>query len=528
MNEEKNYIREYYKQETHDLESLLNVDINEEEKVQEIKREIAKMQKSIELKSVELHNTLEKLYSNRFVPITQTNILDYDGRFDTFQYDIATGLLVESYDVGNAIIYTNNTKRDKIQVVVGYNYELASIIIKEYQYNISRDSQKMTTKCLKEKVISFMENKTATLDIETNNVSTYEGLTWHDEGVLEKIRDNTFINTLYGIDYKGNLNLKDLRQCNLHNKSFEIILKTAPQELMDDLLKLDVEQALPIHKIIGVSLETYNKAIERGVLRDLFDNRQYISNDNQATYGINKTENEWFELIDEMKHYEEDLSFYDIDFSSDSYYSRRNKESLLNTLLQSYTQDRYGNNIGIFKTHYSFGKFCNYVINETINQGYTRIRDFIRELYDYLSMCMEDNIKPTLYSSYLKQTHDITSRNHKVQVEKEKEETFQSRYKDFKTYNGKEYFVVAPKNSNDLKKEGDTLNHCVASYIKRVIDGECLIYFLRKDKEESLITFEVRHNDIVQVRGLHNRKPNDKEIQALKEFAKYRKLGCDF
>ena len=182
----------------------------------------------------------------------------------------------------------------------------------------------------------------------------------------------------------------------------------------------------------------------------------------------------------------------------------------------------------VFKANYSFGKFANYVINETINQGYNRIRDFINELRDYLRMCKQDDIKPTLYSSYLKQTHDITSRNHNVKVEKENEEMFQSRYKDFKPYRGKKYIVVAPKNSNDLKKEGDTLNHCVASYIKRVIDGECLIYFLRIDKDESLITFEVRHNDIVQVRGLHNRKPSTSEVQALKDFAKYRKLGCNF
>ena len=168
------------------------------------------------------------------------------------------------------------------------------------------------------------------------------------------------------------------------------------------------------------------------------------------------------------------------------------------------------------------------VINETINQGYNRVRDFVSELKDYLRMCKQDDTKPTLYSSYLKQTHDITSRNHNVKVEQENEEIFQSRYKDFKPYRGKKYIVIAPKNSNDLKKEGDTLNHCVASYIKRVIDGECLIYFLRKDKEESLITFEVRHNTIVQVRGLHNRKPTENEQQALKEFAKCRKMEVNF
>jgi hypothetical protein len=182
----------------------------------------------------------------------------------------------------------------------------------------------------------------------------------------------------------------------------------------------------------------------------------------------------------------------------------------------------------ILQEYYTLGKYSNYVINETINQGYDRVYDFITELRDYLEMCKKDNIKPTLYSSYLKQTHDITSRNHKVIIEKENEEIFKSRYKDFKPYYNNGYIVVAPKDSTDLKKEGDNLNHCVASYIKRVIDGECLIYFLRKDKEESLITFEVRHNTIVQVRGLHNRKPTTNEINALQNFAKARGLEINY
>lgn len=253
----------------------------------------------------------------------------------------------------------------------------------------------------------------------------------------------------------------------------------------------------------------------------LFDNRNFISGENNEKYNLHKTENEWFELIDEMKHYEEDLRFYNIEFYRSGYYYNRN-DSLLATMLTSYTHEQ------VFRDNYSFGKFANYVINETINQGYNSINDFVVELRDYLNMCTTDDIKPTLYSSYLKQTHDITSRNHKVIVEKEKEETFTSRYKDFKEYKGKMYYVVAPKNSNDLKKEGDRLNHCVASYIKRVIDGECLIYFLRTNKEESLITFEVRHNTIVQVRGLHNRKPTEKEQQALRDFAKCRKMEVNF
>ena len=516
--EKTNYIKEYYKSAEHDLTSLINANSKNEEKIQAIKKEITKLQKSIELKSEELHKEVERVYTSNFIPLSKRVVVRYDGRSNESLFDIATGLEVDNIEEDD-IVYTIYNKSDTISVVVGYSYELASIITKEYKYNINRDNTKLNTKLLEERVISFMDDKQARFVAETEQVIE-ENTSWSELQPLERIKDGEFVNTLYGVNYEGRYDLRELRERNLCNKSFESILKTSPKEILDDLLKLNLEQALPIYKIIGVSQETYNKAVERGVIRTLFDNRDYIGGKKNETYGINKTESEWFETIDEMKHYEEDLQFYNIDYSGGYYYGRNG--SLLETLLSSYADEE------VFKVNYSFGKFANYVINETINQGYNRVRDFIEELKDYLRMCKQDDIKPTLYSSYLKQTHDITSRNHNVKVEQENEEIFQSRYKDFKPYRGKKYIVVAPKNSNDLKKEGDTLNHCVASYIKRVIDGECLIYFLRIDKDESLITFEVRHNDIVQVRGLHNRKPNENEVQALKDFAKYRKLGCNF
>ena len=69
---------------------------------------------------------------------------------------------------------------------------------------------------------------------------------------------------------------------------------------MDDLLKLEVDKPLPINKIIGISQETYDKAVERGDIKMLFDNRNFISGENNEKYNLHKTENEWFEFIDEM------------------------------------------------------------------------------------------------------------------------------------------------------------------------------------------------------------------------------------
>lgn len=516
-----NYIKEYFKSEEHDLTSLIgSSSTNNDDKIKEIKRQINKLQKDLELKTDELHKEVENVYTNNFVPLSSKVVAKYDGRTNGTYFDLATGLALDELQ-GDEVVYTIYNKSDTLCVVVGYSFQLASIVIKKYKYNINRDNTRINLKLLEENVISFFENKQAVFEVEKEETTTKDSIDWNITHSLQRVDSKEFINTLFGVNYEGSLDLEELRRRYAVNKSFEIILKTSPKEIVDDLLKLEVDKPLPINKIIGVSQETYDKAVERGDIKMLFDNRNFISGENNEKYNLHKTENEWFELIDEMKHYEEDLRFYNIEFYRSGYYYNRN-DSLLATILTSYTHEQ------VFRDNYSFGKFANYVINETINQGYNSINDFVVELRDYLNMCTTDDIKPTLYSSYLKQTHDITSRNHKVIVEKEKEETFTSRYKGFKEYKGKMYYVVAPKNSNDLKKEGDRLNHCVASYIKRVIDGECLIYFLRTNKEESLITFEVRHNTIVQVRGLHNRKPTEKEQQALRDFAKCRKMEVNF
>ena len=517
--ETKNYIKEYYMQQEHDITSLLSCKELDEEKIREIKRQISQLQKQIDEKGNEIHSILDKAYSTQFEPTSKKICIKYVGRNGSYYFDFDNGLVIDEIIDDKYKVYIVDTKSGEIELVVGYNYELASIIIKKYKYTISRDNDKITTKLLEESVIDFLGNKCVRKVIETNEVIEEKNISWRYDRALSKITDNEFINKLFSTNYEGSIALDDLLDFQRDNKSFEIIIKTAPKEIIDDLLKTrDIKSAMPIHKIIGVSLETYNQAVERGIIRKIYNYRDYIGGNNNEKYGVNKTEKEWLDFIDEINSYEEDLDFYNIDYR-EYYYDNK---GLLDLLLRKYGEKT------LFREYYTLGKFVNYVINETINQGYNRVRDFIDELYDYLSMCKEDDIKPTLYSSYLKQTHDITSRNHNVKVEKEKEEVFINRYKDFKEYKGKEYMVIAPKNSNDLKKEGDRLNHCVASYIKRVIDGECLIFFLRKEREESLITMEIRHNTICQVRGLHNRKPNDKEIQAIKDFAKCREIEVNF
>lgn len=519
MEEKRNYLKEFFdKKDNINYEEILRKTNNaNENEINAIKKEIAKLQNTLNEKTNELHLELDKSYQGSYTPTNKRIVLRYNGRSGSFDFDLQSGARIINNEE-NDTIYTIDTKVGEVKVVVGYSYENALIFIKDYKYSINNDNTFIKTTPQNTYIISFMNNDKYKFNLKDNYISKCDNYDYSLRSVLDNVKDNEFVNEFYNTDYKGKLSLYDLRNNNLKNKSFEIIIKQAPTEIIDQLLNSKIEEPTPIHKILGISLDTYKSAIQRDIIKYVYDNIRYISGDLKVNF--NKTESEWLDLIEELKQYEEDLKFYKIDYK----YSYYGDSSLLKTILEFYTSNIY------LQENYTLSKLINYVVNETINQGYTSIRNFLNELRDYLSMCKTLGVKPTLYSSYLKQTHDITSRNYQIKVESEKEEIFSDRYKDFKPYKTEDYIIIAPKETKDLQEEGSRLNHCVASYIKRVIDGQCLIYFLRKQdkQEESLITLEVKDNAIVQVKGSHNRRPIDEERKALEQFAKDRKLGVRF
>ena len=517
-----NYSKEYFTKDEHDLSHVFDmVNIDEDTKIQKMKNEINKLKKEVVNKEEELKESVSEFQKTSYTPISEKVIVRYEGRNMSRTFDLFSGLPYTKNDDEEVMEYKVSNKKGNIEVVVGYNFLLGGIETKTYSYSINASYDMLKIKLLKETLMSFFEDKRIEYDysdgLATQYASRRKGTyNWSEENKIFEVVDRGFVNGFYGVDYKGTRTLGELINCYSKNKSFEIILKTAPQEIVDDLLGYQIGVAVPIYKVIGVAKDTYEKALERGLLIDLYKCRNYI--------GIieSKTESDILDFIEYVKMQEDELDFYNIKIGG---YYYRNEDSVKGGELSRELLEKYANN-ELFKKNYSLGKFTDYVLTEVVNQGYTSVDNFIDGLKDYLYMCNIDGIVPTLYSSYLKQTHDITSRNHAIKVEKESEEIFAKRYEGFKTqkitgaeFKNCEYYVVAPKCTNDLKQEGDNLNHCVASYIKKVIDGKCLIYFLRIDEKESLITFEVVDNKIVQIRGLHNRKPTEREYLALKKFA---------
>jgi predicted RNA-binding Zn-ribbon protein involved in translation (DUF1610 family) len=172
-----------------------------------------------------------------------------------------------------------------------------------------------------------------------------------------------------------------------------------------------------------------------------------------------------------------------------------------------------------------------YVCREVkLQQGIENPNDALMYLKDYVSMMNELGYEAEKYPKSLKKVHDIANMNYKIRedeilAEKFSRQVNEEEYKNL-VYKGKEYSIITPKDSCDLVKEGESLSHCVASYVKDVANGLCKILFMRKNNclDESCVTIEVRGNQIRQVRGRGNRAATANEREFVQEWANEKNL----
>lgn len=133
-------------------------------------------------------------------------------------------------------------------------------------------------------------------------------------------------------------------------------------------------------------------------------------------------------------------------------------------------------------------------------------------LYDYLDICKRYGFDIEKYPSILTKSHDVVARNAGLLGEAAKDELFKQQNAKYTSYmfTGEHYSIVVPKDINDLIQEGNVLNHCVGSYVDRIIDGRSKVFFVRKNDEltKPYVTCELNDkNNVVQVRGRNNSTP---------------------
>ena len=138
--------------------------------------------------------------------------------------------------------------------------------------------------------------------------------------------------------------------------------------------------------------------------------------------------------------------------------------------------------------------------------------------------------KSTIYPKNLMQTHDTLVKLFKIREDellktrlKRRGETLNNQYA--MTFG--DYLIVAPQSTEELTQEGQTLRHCVASYAKRISEGETTVLFIRRrsSPQQPFATMEIRDNRITQVRGSCNKDLTKTLSKFLKEFKKQKEVA---
>jgi hypothetical protein len=147
----------------------------------------------------------------------------------------------------------------------------------------------------------------------------------------------------------------------------------------------------------------------------------------------------------------------------------------------------------------------------------------INEIYDYASMMHRISHKFDKYPKHFLTTHKIASRNYNRLKEQFVEEDFKKRIDDGMEKVFGDYCFIYPRCTQDIKDEAVQQNNCVASYIKKVIDGESHILFLRKKEQpdKSLVTIEVRNGKIVQAKQRFNDPVDSEQQEAIDKWNKW-------
>lgn len=151
---------------------------------------------------------------------------------------------------------------------------------------------------------------------------------------------------------------------------------------------------------------------------------------------------------------------------------------------------------------------------------------FLSDYFDYIGFAklLEMNLHDlnVLYPRDFKKAHDslsdiVNSKEFKAAELPQIARQYEN-YNQMFGYAYKDLLIVPPKRHNEIKKEGEILKHCVASYAKRVATGETIILFVRKADEPGkpyfTLNVEPETYEFVQCRGLKN-CAYPKEVQTL-------------
>lgn len=172
--------------------------------------------------------------------------------------------------------------------------------------------------------------------------------------------------------------------------------------------------------------------------------------------------------------------------------------------------------------NYNLKSLLSYIERIYLYEGLSTYQ-LIITLADYVEMSSTMSKKFEKYPKYLLSVHHIVVRNYNRFKEGYNESLFLSCVKPYLEFKYKDYIVIYPKSTQEIKDEAVQQNNCVASYISKILSNECDIVFLRKrdNPNKSLVTVEVVGYQVVQALRAYNISPTDEQLEVLNKYNQF-------
>lgn len=160
-----------------------------------------------------------------------------------------------------------------------------------------------------------------------------------------------------------------------------------------------------------------------------------------------------------------------------------------------------------------------YVLFDLYKQGY---KGNIHTYLDYLNMSKKyyGYVKEKYPQALLSEHNILAAKIREKNGISEKSTDFENVMNETENFSYtpsiNKFAIIMPKTANDMVDEGQRLNHCVSSYIDKVINKDCVVVFMREKKslEESYLTIEILPDRSVrQIEGKNKRCELTKEEQ---------------
>ena len=337
-----------------------------------------------------------------------------------------------------------------------------------------------------------------------------------------KYRVYTGMNALYehkAILYPRNLR-KLLKGTKLQYAALEVFAKTGrkfyTEDYIDTYLRNDALEKLVkcgFYNLATAFLEGYNRGMA------------YIHPEEKSCKKILGLRTEYYKILATM---DPTLREFEVAYELQEFSIRATKEEI-----------RYlaktGRNFAVYIRHTTMHKMIRYM-KEQLKSDSAKLRDYHDTLQLAATLGYNLNDEYILFPRNMEERHrqyieERRERDLEIQkAEDDKKDMILIRtikQQGWKLYEmeTEKFLIRLPEKVHEIRKEGNELHHCVATYIERMLGGKTCILFIREKENpgQAFYTIEVKDGKVIQCRGKHNKAMTEEVKDFVKQFKK-RKL----